>query len=148
LTWPIDIESRRRTSCNTVCPSSRNGVEPNREKAGGILASTHARLSSYERIGRIELSEPPKTLSDKVRRVELHASEAVRGERGQNGAVEFREEEFGIRGGPEACLELTDGLDKENKHADRIEDYAVPVVPRTRRGSGQLLRRRFSQLAH
>jgi acetyl-CoA synthetase len=73
----------------------RQGVEPSREKAGEIFAFARARLSAYKRIRRIEFRELPKTISGKIRRVELRKQEAARGESGQAGGVEFREEEFG-----------------------------------------------------
>jgi acetyl-CoA synthetase len=73
----------------------RQGVEPSREKAGEIFAFVRARLSAYKRIRRIEFRELPKTISGKIRRVELRKQEAARGESGQAGGVEFREEEFG-----------------------------------------------------
>jgi acetyl-CoA synthetase len=73
----------------------RQGVEPSREKAGELFAFARERLSAYKRIRRIEFRELPKTISGKIRRVELRKQEAARGEAGQGTAVEFREEEFG-----------------------------------------------------
>jgi acetyl-CoA synthetase len=73
----------------------RQGVEPTREKAGELFAFARERLSAYKRIRRIEFRELPKTISGKIRRVELRKQEAARGEAGQGTAVEFREEEFG-----------------------------------------------------
>jgi acetyl-CoA synthetase len=68
----------------------RPGVEPTRELAGLIFAFARERLSAYKRIRRIEFTELPKTISGKIRRVELRRAEAA----GQRVGVEFREEEF------------------------------------------------------
>jgi acetyl-CoA synthetase len=73
----------------------RQGVEPSREKARELFAFARARLSAYKRIRRIEFRELPKTISGKIRRVELRKQEAARGEPGQAPTVEFREDEFG-----------------------------------------------------
>jgi len=71
----------------------RQGVEPGREAAQSIFAFARERLAPYKRIRRIEFRELPKTLSGKIRRVELRKQEAGRGEAGPGG-VEFREEDF------------------------------------------------------
>jgi len=68
----------------------RPGVEPTRELAGAIFAFARERLSAYKRIRRIEFAELPKTISGKIRRVELRRAEAAGA---QNGA-EYREEDF------------------------------------------------------
>jgi acetyl-CoA synthetase len=71
----------------------RQGVEPSREMAAAIFAFARERLSPYKRIRRIEFRELPKTISGKIRRVELRKEEAGRGEGAPTG-VEYREEEF------------------------------------------------------
>ncbi|TFW32565.1 AMP-binding protein [Massilia horti] len=68
----------------------RQGVEPGREVARNLFAFTRERLAPYKRIRRIEFTELPKTISGKIRRVELRRQEAAKG-----GGVEYREEEFG-----------------------------------------------------
>jgi acetyl-CoA synthetase len=73
----------------------RQGVEPSRELAQAIFAFARARLAPYKRIRRIEFRELPKTISGKIRRVELRKQEAVRGEAGQGSGVEFREDDAG-----------------------------------------------------
>jgi acetyl-CoA synthetase len=73
----------------------RQGVEPSRELAQSIFAFARERLAPYKRIRRIEFRELPKTISGKIRRVELRKQEAVRGEAGQGSGVEFREDDFG-----------------------------------------------------
>jgi acetyl-CoA synthetase len=54
------------------------GVEPSRETALAILAFARERLAPYKRIRRLEFAELPKTISGKIRRVELRAREEER----------------------------------------------------------------------
>jgi acetyl-CoA synthetase len=58
------------------------GHEPSRELAGEILAFCREHLAPYKRIRRIEFAELPKTISGKIRRVELRADEAAKVESG------------------------------------------------------------------
>ena len=51
------------------------GDEPTRETALVDLAYSREQLAPYKRIRRIEFSELPKTISGKIRRVELRARE-------------------------------------------------------------------------
>ncbi|GAB3455059.1 AMP-binding protein [Massilia terrae] len=66
----------------------RAGVEPGPEVARAIFAFARERLAPYKRIRRIEFRELPKTISGKIRRVELRKQEAA----GTSG-VEYREED-------------------------------------------------------
>ncbi|MFF0268071.1 AMP-binding protein [Kribbella sp. NPDC004536] len=61
------------------------GHEPSRELAGEILAFCREHLAPYKRIRRIEFAELPKTISGKIRRVELRADEAAKVESGNAG---------------------------------------------------------------
>ncbi len=67
----------------------RAGVEPGPAMARAIFAFARERLAPYKRIRRIEFRELPKTISGKIRRVELRKQEAA----GATG-TEFREEDF------------------------------------------------------
>ena len=67
------------------------GHEPDRATAASIFAHLRARLAPYKRVRRIEFADLPKTISGKIRRVELRQSEAARTERWDG---EFREEDF------------------------------------------------------
>jgi acetyl-CoA synthetase len=69
----------------------RAGVAPSRDVARAIFAFARERLAPYKRIRRIEFTDLPKTISGKIRRVELRRQEAGRGDGGV--ANEFREEE-------------------------------------------------------
>ncbi len=64
---------------------------PDRETALSIFRHLRTRLSPYKRVRRIEFADLPKTISGKIRRVELRKSEAERTERALG---EFREEDF------------------------------------------------------
>jgi acetyl-CoA synthetase len=70
------------------------GNEPSRELAGEILAFCREHLAAYKRIRRIEFAELPKTISGKIRRVELRADEAVKVERGTPGEHAYDESDF------------------------------------------------------
>jgi acetyl-CoA synthetase len=72
----------------------RTGVEPTRETARSIFRHIRTVLAPYKRIRRIEFTEIPKTISGKIRRVELRCAEAARAEREEKSAAEFREEDF------------------------------------------------------
>ena len=73
----------------------RQGVLPSREVAAALFAFTRERLAPYKRIRRIEFRELPKTISGKIRRVELRREEAGRGHgQGQGQGIEYREEDF------------------------------------------------------
>jgi acetyl-CoA synthetase len=58
------------------------GHEPSRELAGDILAFCREHLAPYKRIRRLEFADLPKTISGKIRRVELRADEAAKVETG------------------------------------------------------------------
>jgi acetyl-CoA synthetase len=72
----------------------RPGVVPGPETAGDIFAFIAQRLSPFQRIRRLEFSELPKTISGKIRRVELRRREAARRKKGERVAHEFFVEEF------------------------------------------------------
>ncbi len=68
------------------------GYEPSRELAGEILAYAKEHLAPYKRVRRLEFAELPKTISGKIRRVDLRNAENDRG--AQRGSSEYREEDF------------------------------------------------------
>jgi len=71
------------------------GHGPDRTTALSIFKFLKERLAPYKRIRRIEFSELPKTISGKIRRVELRGREAELAGKGERAAGEFRIEEFG-----------------------------------------------------
>ena len=74
------------------------GHGPDRATALSIFKFLKERLAPYKRIRRIEFSELPKTISGKIRRVELRGREAELAGKGERSAGEFRVEEFGELG--------------------------------------------------
>jgi acetyl-CoA synthetase len=69
------------------------GQEPSGELARSIMAFCRERVAPYKRIRRVEFADLPKTISGKIRRVELRAQET--GSRAPaRGVTEFWEEDF------------------------------------------------------
>jgi acetyl-CoA synthetase len=70
-------------------------AEPGVSLAEDIFAFSRRHLASYKRVRRIEfVAELPKTISGKIRRVQLRSQEAERRSVGTRGANEFFEEDF------------------------------------------------------
>jgi acetyl-CoA synthetase len=70
------------------------GRTPSAELAQQILEFCRGRLAPYQRIRRLEFCELPKTISGKIRRVDLRRQEADRRSRGIRSTLEFFEEDF------------------------------------------------------
>lgn len=68
----------------------RAGCEPTRDTALALFRFIRERLSPYKRIRIIEFGELPKTISGKIRRVELRKRAAEQ----THAPTEFREEQF------------------------------------------------------
>ena len=67
-----------------------------------IFEYVHGRLAPYKRIRRLEFAVLPKTISGKIRRVELRQIELVRAAGVARRAGEFWEEDFpALRRGPQ-----------------------------------------------
>ncbi len=69
------------------------GWAPERSTALAIFKHSRATLAPYKRIRRLQFGELPKTISGKIRRVELRQAEMGRKSETRN-AAEFWEEEF------------------------------------------------------
>jgi acetyl-CoA synthetase len=72
----------------------RAGVPSTRETAIAISQHVRRTLAPYKRVRRIEFGKLPKTISGKIRRVELRRAEQTRPETSPRPAMEFREEDF------------------------------------------------------
>jgi acetyl-CoA synthetase len=70
------------------------GYEPGRELALEIFTFARTALAPYKRIRRLEFAPLPKTISGKIRRVELRGVEEERRARGGRAPMEFFEEDF------------------------------------------------------
>ncbi len=68
------------------------GAEPSPETAQDIMNFVRERVPGYKRIRRIEFADLPKTISGKIRRVELRSQEEAG--RAGRGSTEFWEEDF------------------------------------------------------
>ena len=68
------------------------GFEPTRETALSLFRFSRERLAPYKRLRRLEFAELPKTISGKIRRVQLRASENQPNR--ERGTTEFWEEDF------------------------------------------------------
>jgi acetyl-CoA synthetase len=72
----------------------RGATPPTREVALQIFQFVRERLPGFKRVRRLEFGELPKTISGKIRRVELRALEQRRFGASERGPAEFREEDF------------------------------------------------------
>jgi acetyl-CoA synthetase len=70
------------------------GWAPSRETALAIFRHMRERAAPFKRVRRIEFAELPKTISGKIRRVELRRTEETRARERTRAAAEFREEDF------------------------------------------------------
>ena len=70
------------------------GHAPDRATALSIFRHCRTALAPFKRIRRIEFAELPKTISGKIRRVELRRAEAENRRTDQRAPLEFREEDF------------------------------------------------------
>jgi len=73
-----------------------SGYAPSRELARSILEHARANLAGYKRVRRLEFAELPKTISGKIRRVDLRAREHATRENaaGDRADNEYWEEDF------------------------------------------------------
>jgi acetyl-CoA synthetase len=69
-------------------------ARPDADTARSILEHVRARVSPYKRIRRVEFAALPKTISGKIRRVELRKLEEAHGNGGARRAHEFWEEDL------------------------------------------------------
>ncbi|EWT00783.1 AMP-dependent synthetase [Intrasporangium oryzae NRRL B-24470] len=71
------------------------GHEPGEDVARSILAHARARLAAWQRVRRIEFYELPKTISGKIRRVELRGRETeLEATHAAQPALEWRDDQF------------------------------------------------------
>jgi len=70
------------------------GQAPDRATALSIFRHCRTALAPFKRVRRLEFAELPKTISGKIRRVELRRAEAANQLGGKRAALEFWEEDF------------------------------------------------------
>lgn len=83
-----------RTSVPKACITLKPDVEKSRETARSILLFARDALPAYKRIRKIEFMDLPKTISGKIRRVELRKQEAENVKEKRKGEFEFYLTEF------------------------------------------------------
>jgi acetyl-CoA synthetase len=83
-----------RTSVPKAFIVLRADVEPSREIALSIFRHIGQVLAPYKRVRRLEFTALPKTISGKIRRVELRRMEATRLDNQLRLETEFREDDF------------------------------------------------------
>lgn len=86
-----------RLSVPKAIVSLKPGQTPSAELAQAILAFAKAHLAPYKRIRRLEFGDLPKTISGKIRRVQLRKDELERRKADARGAHEYWEEDFVAR---------------------------------------------------
>ena len=70
------------------------GQTPDRDTALSIFRHCRAALAPFKRVRRLEFADLPKTISGKIRRVELRRAEAANRDADQRAALEFWENDF------------------------------------------------------
>jgi acetyl-CoA synthetase len=70
------------------------GQKPDRDTALSIFRHCRTALAPFKRVRRLEFAELPKTISGKIRRVELRRAEAANRGIGKRAALEFWEDDF------------------------------------------------------
>jgi acetyl-CoA synthetase len=71
-----------------------SGHAPDRATALSIFRHCQATLAPFKRVRRLEFAELPKTISGKIRRVELRRAEAEKQRGGKRASLEFWEDDF------------------------------------------------------
>jgi acetyl-CoA synthetase len=71
-----------------------SGAEPSGEVARSIMEFCRSRVAPYKRIRRLEFADLPKTISGKIRRVDLRGQESAGRGHELRGVTEFWEEDF------------------------------------------------------
>jgi acetyl-CoA synthetase len=71
-----------------------SGQAPDRATALSIFRHCQATLAPFKRVRRLEFAELPKTISGKIRRVELRRAEAEKQRGGKRASLEFWEDDF------------------------------------------------------
>ncbi len=74
----VPVPDPTRTALPKAFIALAEGYTPDAATAASIFTHLRARLAPYKRVKRIEFAELPKTISGKIRRVELRRAEAGR----------------------------------------------------------------------
>ena len=88
----VPVPDATRTALPKAFIALAEGYGADAETAASIFAYLRDRLAPYKRIRRLEFAELPKTISGKIRRVELRRAEQRLAEDGHSAIGEFRDE--------------------------------------------------------
>ena len=87
----VPVPDPTRTALPKAFIAVAEGHEADAATAESIFAHLRERLAPYKRVRTLEFAELPKTISGKIRRVELRRAEARRAESGEPPTAEFRD---------------------------------------------------------
>ena len=90
----VESPDPRRMCVPKACVILKSGYSPDADTALSVLKFTRERLAPYQKIRIIEFCDLPKTVSGKIRRTELRATEADRRSSDSRGEYEFFESDF------------------------------------------------------
>ncbi|MEU0312883.1 hypothetical protein [Nocardioides sp. NPDC006273] len=76
-----------------ACVALASGFEADKDTARDILRHARAGLAPYQRIRRLEFFDLPKTISGKIRRVDLRSRENAAAS-GETRVDEWRDDQF------------------------------------------------------
>ncbi|MFO1156312.1 MAG: AMP-binding protein [Rhodospirillales bacterium] len=88
------VDTAGLAPCQRAVIELRDGFAAKSALAEEILRFTRARLAPYKRIRRVEFSDLPKTMTGKVRRVDLRQREEELHRQARRADCEFWEEDF------------------------------------------------------
>ena len=88
----VPVPDPTRTALPKAFIVLAEGHPPDAATAASVFAHLRARLAPYKRVKRLAFGPLPKTISGKIRRVELRRAEAQRAEAGETAPGEFRDE--------------------------------------------------------
>jgi acetyl-CoA synthetase len=83
-----------RLAVPKACVSLAQGHAADRDTALSIFRHLRDHLAPFKRVRRLEFADLPKTISGKIRRVELRGEEQARRAAGERSAHEFWEDDF------------------------------------------------------
>ena len=109
------------------------GHAPDAATAASIFAHLRERLAPYKRVKRIEFAELPKTISGKIRRVELRRLEAARRQDGASGGGEFTEDAL-----RPASRHEVGRLSSRQHGVQPVQDLEPHGIPRADCGAAQV----------
>lgn len=90
----VESPDPKRHCVPKACVVLKPGIAANRETALSILTFARDRLAPYQKIRVLEFCDLPKTVSGKIRRTELRATEAARRASGTRAPQEFFDSDF------------------------------------------------------